>query len=123
MSSRKPPVGTKIEFLLIYTELDSYIKWKQASFPLNQPKTSDYVLGYENISIHFTDSDCGGLYCSNSESRLFDSCRTSLTYYFIGFHVKHSEKWNYTFPVPKSELREMSLWMRIFDLCFRELIV
>ena len=58
VSSRKPPVGTKLEFLLIYTELCIYIRWKQANFPLNQPKTSDYVLDCENISIHFTDSDC-----------------------------------------------------------------
>lgn len=84
------------EFLLEYSDLTGYNRWKQSSNPLTITKNSSMkkVPGYTPIKISWDSNGWGGLAKSNNGTSLLDgSVGSNENFYAIGCD-KHLEWWN-----------------------------
>ena len=112
-------IDDKYEFLLHYPdeEGDNYNWWRQNLSPeiqtenATQNNTDDhYVLGYENVSVHYTAANWGGLSLNRNEIKSYinGDINRDFWYYAIGSYGVEKK-----IPGPGHYLRRVALYAKI----------
>jgi len=112
-------INGKFEFLLEYPGISGYNRWKQTNFPLWEPDNNTAAIGFEAISLTWTDNNFGGLFRSTLTETLFDgSIGNGYWYYAVGVVTNW---WSSSFcsppgdcfPGPITTTQSVELWMRV----------
>ena len=98
-------------------------RWSQTKFPteendaIGRPK----AIGYQNISISWTDNYWGGLVGSNHTCSLIDgSVGSGLVYYSIGYKKECENYGTTTIPSYGPSVHEFYWWMRVKDFYVKQ---
>ena len=116
--------STKYEFLLYYTDFPGFNRWSQTYSPSEDPdiKGNKEAIGYQKISISWTNNYWGGLVSSSHECTAFDgSVGIDLVYYAIGYKKSCGNYGISTLPSYDPDAHEVFLWMRVKDFYVRQI--
>ena len=117
----------KYEFLLHYPELNdtNYNWWRQSLSPTIQRENSTqqdaddhYVLGYEKISIHYTNNYWGGLCLTgnNYGSYINGNINDGGWHYAIGCYGTHEKNIPGPFATKSNHVKLVALYVKIGNL-------
>jgi len=121
--NEKYQVNGKYEFLLQYPEVSGFNRWKQSYLPYDDIEIlGNKAIGYEPVSISWSERKWGGLVRSNYPDRttIDGSAGHSNWYYSIG--TIKDEWWPKKIPGPAIDydnpyyVERVSLWIRVDHL-------
>lgn len=115
------------EFLIEYKNVSSYLRWKQANFPLNETEnqpTKTTVDGFESLSPFDEKSPFTGLAMSTIKDSTSDAedkinvlldgnINTAYWWYSVGYYNKHKSYVNRFPAIHPNSATEQYFWMRI----------
>ena len=114
-------IDGKFEFLLQFSDIKGFNRWKQTNFPLNEENNNnigDKVEGYENISISWTENRWGGLAKTVLKNGacvpcLLDGTIKHPNYFYTIGNYGCNGGYLTSSPANNDDTNEVALWIRV----------